>query len=679
MLKLHAREFVSPVTSATRWMFAPGGQHTITPAAGEGSAEVTLRIDESTATVLNASLQRINAANAPQRAYFDKEHDAAAGATAWPVRFLWAESPTPGIYCEHEPSALGQSLVEGKVMRAFSPSFYSDADLPKRIARGQHIVVKAGGRGSATNPARMTGLVFPACGTLTNNPAFKQILPLWAKNAGAPSGQSNQQPQNITVKKLTTEQKAELQARKTQLEQDIVALKAQEQNDITGEQLKANEAELETVSNTLETDALRAKNAVLEENLLTQRTKDADLAVQAAVKRGAIAPKDTALQAKWKTRCVEDPENLELLASIRGIPALEGPRRLTLNNVQVTREDSGTVLKAYNQERDPRKKAAIFAADLRARIKAGEELPIQASNTLGTLAGELIVQQSLELLTLQQPMIAALTTNFSDQPAVFNKEINTRIVGIPGTTAYNTSTGYATENTVTTDVPVTIDTHKSCQVSFNVEELAGTNRRLFDELAPAMSYAIGKDFIDAALALITTGNFSETPTDEALINFDRETVIGIAGALSDRGVPLNNRTLLLTGSYYDKLFSDQALVSLASYQQPGLITGSKLPAVHDFSVMRAPTLPSTGNLKGFGFSKSALVVAGRVPNDYRAALPGVSGGGVSQVITNPDSGLSVMLTQFISDVLGSAYVRMAYMFGAAKGQIKCGQILRSGA
>jgi hypothetical protein len=681
-LILRAKQFVSEIASATeRWMFAPGGVHTITPAADEGSCEVTLKIDETTAPVLNASLAKINAQNSPQRAFFDKEHDQAAGATAWPIRFVWSESPAPGVYVEHEPSALGKQLVEGKVIRAFSPSFYSDADLPKRIARGKHVPVAAGKRGSPANPARMIGLVFPACGTLTNDPAFTKILPLWAKNAGSASGHSENQNQNHTMK-LTPEQKAALQARKTELEQSLPTLRASKAAAPTdaaaAEAVEDAETELDSTSAKLTAHDALARNEELEAALRAGRTKDADAAVADAVKRGAIAAKDTATQDAWKNKCVEDPSNIVLLASMRGSPALE-QRRIIGGNLQISREDSVTVLRAYNAERDPRKKAAIFARDVRKRIKDGEDLPIMASNTLGTLAGELIVQQSLELLTLQQPMISALSTDFSAESVKINQEINTRIVGIPGTTAYNTATGYATENTVTTDVPVTINTHKSCQVSFNVEELAGTSRRLFDELAPAMAYAIGKDIIDIALALITTGNFTETPTTEALIDFDRETVMSMAGALSDRGVPLTNRTLLLTGSYHDKLFSDQALTLLAANQRQDLITGTRMLPVHDFNVMRAPTLPSTGNLTGFGFSKSAIVVAGRVPNDYRAALPGVSGGGVSQVITNPESGLSVMLTQFINDLLGAAYVRQAYMFGAAKGQVKCGQLLRSAA
>lgn len=188
---IHAKQFSMEVSSATdRWMFAPGGVHTITPAAGEGSAEVTLRIDENTAVVLNASLAKLNAEHAPQRPFIDKEHDEGSGAAAWPDKFVWSEKPQPGVYLEHKASDFGRELVEGKVIRAFSPSFYSDAALPKKVNRGQHVKIAAGKRGSPENPARMTGLVYPAIGTLTNNPAFKKILPLWANNA--PSARAEQ-------------------------------------------------------------------------------------------------------------------------------------------------------------------------------------------------------------------------------------------------------------------------------------------------------------------------------------------------------------------------------------------------------------------------------------------------------------------------------------------------------
>jgi hypothetical protein len=674
-LPLHARTLATEINALGEMMYVPGGDHFITCGMGDAIAQVTIRVDATTAAVLQASLAKVNSENSPQRALFDKEHEGKE-AMAWPVSFAWRESPTPGVYAKAEWSALGEQLVGGKALRAFSGSFYSDADLPKRnaVRAGQTYRVPEGKRGSAANPARMTGLDFPYAGTLTNNPAFRKILPLWAKNAaGAHSSKTNQKQMN----KKTPEELAALRARKTELEQLIPTLKAKDQADAANaEAVQTAESELDTVTAQLDGAALQARNEELEQAVITQRTKDADTAVQAAVKRGAIPAKNEALQAKWKQRCVQDPENIELLASMKGSPALESPR-FTLGSVRIEREDIHMVLRAYDQEHNPRKKGMIYAADLSERIKKGEQLPLHASNTPGTLSGAIVTQRTLELLTLEQPSIAALATDFSDESAVLNQQITTRIVGIPGTTAYNTTTGYATENTVMTDVPVTIDSHKSCQVAFGAEELAGTSRRLFDELAPAMAYALGKDIIDDALANITAANFTNAPTVQALIDFNRATVIAAGGALGDRGVPTSNRTLLLTGSYYDKLFSDDTIVLLAANQRQDLVTGSRMIPLHDFNVMRAPTLPATNNLVGFGFHKCALVVAARVPSDYASALPGATGGGTSQVIMNPQSGLSVHLVQFVDHLLGKAFVRLAFMFGSAKGQINAGQRLTS--
>lgn len=168
-------------------MFAPGGRHTISPAvmgsAGKASAVVTLLIDASTAAVLQASLDYLNSSHAPQKALFDKNHEGRE-AMAWPTRFEWRDSPQPGVYASVEWSKLGRDYVTGKVLRAFSGQFFCDAELPKpkAVRAGQTYSLAAGKRGSPENPARIEGLDFPYAGTLTNDPAFREILPLFAEN-----------------------------------------------------------------------------------------------------------------------------------------------------------------------------------------------------------------------------------------------------------------------------------------------------------------------------------------------------------------------------------------------------------------------------------------------------------------------------------------------------------------
>jgi hypothetical protein len=169
--------------SLLRIMFAPAGDHEIHCGLGDNAkAVVTIRVDKSTVAVLNASLAKNNADEAPQRALFDFEHQAKE-AMAWPIAFHWEDMPAPGVYAMAEYSKLGKEYVEGKMVRAFSGSFFTDANLPKKkkdVKAGATYVVQAGQRGSAENPARIIGLDFPYAGTLTNNPAFRANEPLFA-------------------------------------------------------------------------------------------------------------------------------------------------------------------------------------------------------------------------------------------------------------------------------------------------------------------------------------------------------------------------------------------------------------------------------------------------------------------------------------------------------------------
>lgn len=348
--------------------------------------------------------------------------------------------------------------------------------------------------------------------------------------------------------------------------------------------------------------------------------------------------------------------------------------------VRITRDDSHTILRAYHRERDPRAKGEIFARDLAKRIADKEELPIFAAsiNTMGTLAGEIVAQQALELLTLEEPTLGAFSTDFTDENAKLGQQITSRIVGIPTASDYDVDTGYVSNASMFVDVPLTLSKHGFTQAEFNANELAGTSRGLFDEIAPAQADRIGTDAIAVGLAVITAANFTETSIDEADINFDLATVTRISGALRDRGVR-RNRSLLLSGAYYDKLFSDSTIANLAAQQRANLVESDEMIPLRGFNVLRCPTLPATGNLTGFGCGKSSVVVAGRLPGGYASALPGVTGGGTSQVITNSKSGLSVHLVQFVDHLKGKAYSRMAYIFGAAVGQQRAGQILRSSA
>lgn len=337
------------------------------------------------------------------------------------------------------------------------------------------------------------------------------------------------------------------------------------------------------------------------------------------------------------------------------------------------------ILKAMASEKDATKRGQIYvdARDFVSKhAKSNTIGTILAANTLGTLTPELIVQQSLDLLKLSFPILRGITTDFSTESVKYGQEVNSRIITVPTVGTYNTSTGYGIANTTTTDVPVTINAHKHITISYHANELGGTVRNLFAEQVEAMNYALGKDLVDALYALFVIATYTNATT-VATASITRITVpVAIASALNARGVPMVGRTLLLNSAAFAKLAEDSTIMNLAANQRGDLITEYQLPKIAGLQPVEAVNLPATGNMTGFALSKDAAVIATRLPADYLKALPGAAHG-ASSIITNADTGLSVLKTDFVDHTLGAAVSRIAWMYGVAAGQVASGQILKS--
>ena len=347
-----------------------------------------------------------------------------------------------------------------------------------------------------------------------------------------------------------------------------------------------------------------------------------------------------------------------------------------LSGIQVTQSDIREELRAYGRETSPARRGALYARNLRPRLDELMHVPLQAADTCAT---DLVVQRALDLLKFNFPILSRVTTDFSAEHARYGEDLITRIVTPTAVADYHSSNGYVAQTSTTTDVSVTLGSHRHTTVKFDANVMASTFRDLFGEQLPPMQYAIGKDLVDTLYALITTGNYTNTPVTKARLDFGRAAVIDLGAAMTLAGVPLGDRTLLLNADYYGALMSDSAIVNLAANQRAEIITGNRLPMIHGFEVVEAPNLPSTGNLTGFGFGRSALLLATRVPGDPSQVFPGVNGGAAYRTITNPDTGLSVLMIQHVLPQLGHAYLILAWLAGAAKGQVAAGTIIRSSA
>lgn len=177
------------------FMWMPSGVHTIVAGFRKGSIELTVQCDESTVDAVQASLDGWRAERPKQECFGCVEHAEreASFRVGASCGFNWKQD---GVYLTAEPTVLGAQNINGKIHRSWSPSFTTDAEYSKATEQNGVLVFPEGARGSRSNPARITGCDF-CVGTITNRPAFHEIAPVKAREAGdavtagAPLGNKN--------------------------------------------------------------------------------------------------------------------------------------------------------------------------------------------------------------------------------------------------------------------------------------------------------------------------------------------------------------------------------------------------------------------------------------------------------------------------------------------------------
>lgn len=516
---------VSPTATGVM-MYMPGGLQEITPVAGGIGRPMRVLVDAEGARALQRQCVALRARG--KRAFFDFNHEDGP-ASFWPEEFFYSESPEPGIYCRGEWTAAGRASVEGKEWRQFSPVF--------------HVDNKRG------NPARIVcrETAEPNMGGLVNDPAFHEILPLWAKNAdGAHS---------ITTKKdnMNEQELAALQAKNMELQGELdslkaeqSALKAKNENDaLVVAQIAAKEAEMKVAATTLENESLKAKNKVQGEAIAARNKSDAEAAVKRAVERHAIAAKDAKTQEALVAKASEDPGFISVIDAMQG-QALSG--RLAPSGAKVVGEAPNATLKAFaevicrnaqvalstetakEKGRLAREAAAIFAKDIEGNDSLANitmEEAIKAADVsdaqVGLLAGTLVLQRALPLMQYEYPILNAVTSDYSDAPGLYGQTEATRIILKPAVQTYNPASdsagrplGWDTASPAqSVDVSVTLDAHVGVPIVFGVQTLAKTIRNLFAETAPMALYALGGYAVNKLTALMTAANFNAYKANSA--------------------------------------------------------------------------------------------------------------------------------------------------------------------
>jgi hypothetical protein len=611
-------------------MVFPAGVHEIHASRDDKPATLTVRVTPDTALAMQTALEGYRAA-AVQRPFFDFAHDNKA-ASAWPLSYRWetgSSGKPPGVYAAVDWSEAGRASIQGKTYRTFSPAFFIDDDDPASVTGA---------------PLNMGGLV--------NDPAFESQAPIWAaRNLSDPADPSAQPD-------LNHNQNASIMKN--------IALALGLAEDATEEQLLAAIASIKGEGK--DTAALEAALNDAKSALAVQAKAAAASRVAAAVAAGRLPAKNAALLAKWTAAIEADPKHAELLDAMP-VMAAAAAGDDTQKPLLAARDNLAENLRAYKAA-SPAERAVIYARHVREPLAKGLRLgPVLAAHDLGTLASDLVIPRAFDLLREQYPWLEKITTDFSDQNANFGQTIVTRAKTPLAASDYVPGTGYTNADALTPDIEITINAHKGVQVKFNVNELSSTTRDLFGEQSEGMAAGLGDALASAVHAVITAGNFPLN-TATAAGTATRATMTALAKELTKKKVPMLGRLVLLNMDCFETLGNDPAIVALATHQRAELIEEFTLPRVaglQPYGTNLFPTATTAGTLQGFAGTPASLALATRVPNDYSGD------GAISTVRT--DMGITVQKVEFADHNKAEKTVRVALMFGAAKGVADCGRRL----
>lgn len=399
---------------------------------------------------------------------------------------------------------------------------------------------------------------------------------------------------------------------------------------------------------------------------------------------GTIAPKAWSEtgdpSGAWADSFANNANTLKMLAALPTVK--QGPCRIQ------TEEGALDAMRVYARESDPYVRAKIYARHINPVIaRDGRGVSrIIAANALGTLGADLVIQRWLATLKFSFPIFKSIVSDFSTESAVLGKKIITRYNSAPTVNDYSTATGYASTSATATDVPITINKHKYAAIQFNANELGSTDRDLFSEQAEPQIYALGAQLMTDLLSNVIEGasNFGTAGSQATIIAnaaaMNRGVVTTAGTALNDRGAGPLGRFMLLDDTLWNPLADDASLVFVPSSDTDRPVTDIALPRINGILPHQAPYLPSgvvvasTHVLHGFVADPTALAIATRIPNDYYNAF-GQEAPGRYSIITDNDTGLSVLMVQYVNHDSGTFNQRVALMYGTAVGNQSCGQLI----
>jgi len=314
-------------------------------------------------------------------------------------------------------------------------------------------------------------------------------------------------------------------------------------------------------------------------------------------------------------------------------------------------------------------------------------LNVQADNALGTLASVNIVAQ--ECLQMLKPHIwpfigADMSFDLSSKGAVYKQTVDTRRRNIPLVLDHgNDNDGaYQYSDATAIDAACTLSQWPYIQFKFGAGTVAATTRDLKREFMEPLMIGYGEALFKSWTGVMTVANFDKT----AILNRqgyvlgatpNRSSLVGIDNDGDTLNWPKGARRIaIMATDAYNQMRNDPYLISYmyAGPESEARRTGdigereNVMPYKSQFLNARAD------GVRGFAQIASATLVVGRVPVTPESAF-GLAFPGLRNVITEPDSGASMLLTVWIAQDGSLVGIRGEGLLGANVGDPNAGELL----
>ncbi len=240
------------------------------------------------------------------------------------------------------------------------------------------------------------------------------------------------------------------------------------------------------------------------------------------------------------------------------------------------------------------------------------------ANNFNTLAGTLVLQETLSTLLVKFPWLMDISTDFSNKQAKFNQTVDSRVVIPRVAVAFDPAVGYVESDATTIDVPITITGHIHHTFAVTDVEQSKTNRKLRDELTTTAAHAIGtkltNDFFGTVLAATYPLSY-----ERAAVDFSRDDLTKIGTKLDKAFVPDINRFAVLDADYSEGILLDSTMVANPNQSNSDITTTGKLPRmIQGFAASKFASMQDNGeNLHGIAGNREAVIMNSACPKFRR--------------------------------------------------------------